>query len=324
MILKYAMNRKDSVDKSMKWLAAGMLTITIVFLPLAQINVPGTGSIAGTVLDSLTGLPVDSAKIVLYFSYYTYTMDGLVRVLHTIQKDSTETDTNGNYHFFLVDTLTRNDNASPYYWITATKEHYDTSNTGGFGVMSSTLNIENIVMSSMTGAIAGSVKDTVTMKAVPGARVILLKKTCSSSTAIGCKTVLMVSTLTDAQGHFAIANVPASSATISYFLQVISTGYQAIVLNNIRVVNKEVINLDIGVAPVLSSVAPSVTMDRKSLDCGMVALYDLKGRIIWCGATKGGRIHVPASVAERGTVFVAMEKNVARNSTGRVCRVFLK
>jgi hypothetical protein len=284
---------------------------------------PIKGDILGALVDSLTGLPVDSAKIVLNYTYDT--MVGQVSLVHTIRIDSTVTDTNGKYHFSFIDAHTPNIMTSlPYYSITATKIQYDTTTTSGFGVSNSSLTRVNIIMPSVTGAIAGTVRDTVNKKAVTGAKVVLLKKTCSPVIIAGCTTVRMDSTVTDAQGNFTIAGVPASSVTTSYFLEVAFTGYQTAISNNVKVVNKEVVNVNIGVAPVLSGVVPVVAKGNNSLDRGMVALYDMKGRIIWRGATKDGRIQVPASVATRGTVLIAEVKNATGISTSRVCRVFVK
>ena len=284
---------------------------------------PIKGGIAGAVSDSLTGFPVDSVKIVLNYTYDT--MVGQVSHVHTIRIDSTVSDTNGKYHFSFIDAHSPDIMTSlPYYSITATKIPYDATTTSGFGVRNSDLTRENIIMPSMAGAIAGIVRDTVNKKAVNGAKVVLLKKTCSPSPASGCATVRMDSTTTSGQGNFIFANVPASSSTISYSLEVASIGFQAAVSNNVSVVSKKIVNVTIGVAPVPSGLVPAIAMNKNPLDRGMVALYDLKGRIIWRGATRDGRIQVPPSVAAQGTVFITEVKNAAGISTRRVSSIFVK
>jgi hypothetical protein len=45
-----------------------MLAIATAFSASAQIHIPGTGTITGTVIDSLFYLPIDSAKLVLVFT----------------------------------------------------------------------------------------------------------------------------------------------------------------------------------------------------------------------------------------------------------------
>jgi hypothetical protein len=284
---------------------------------------PLKGGIAGAVSDSLTGFPVDSVKVVLKYTYDT--MVGQVSLVHTIRIDSTITDTNGKYHFSFIDAHSPDIMTSlPYYSITATKIRYDTTTTSGFGVWTSSLSRVNIIMPSTAGAIAGVVRDTVNKKAVNGAKVVLLKKTCSSSPATGCTTIRMDSITTTGQGNFIFANVPASSSTISYSLEVACTGYQAAVSNNVSVVSKKVVNVTIGVAPVPSGVVPAIAMGKTSRDRGMVALYDMKGRVIWRGETRDGRIQVPLSVSARGTVFVTEVKNAAGISTRRVSSIFVK
>jgi hypothetical protein len=167
---------------------------------------PVKGDIIGTVTDSLTGFSVDSVKIVLSYTYYSTA--GSLTIAHTIRMDSMVTDTSGKYHFLSVDALTMSVMPpSPSYWITATKIQYDTVITSGFGVMNSNLTTKDIVMPSLTGAIAGTIKDTVGKKAVSGAKVVLLKKTCTSTTITGCSTVRLDSTFTNGQGDYAFDDV---------------------------------------------------------------------------------------------------------------------
>jgi hypothetical protein len=65
-------------------------------------------------------------------------------------------------------------------------------------------------------------------------------------------------------------------------------------------------------------------MGKTSRDRGMVALYDMKGRVIWRGETRDGRIQVPLSVAARGSILLAEVKTVAGISTRRVSSIFVK
>lgn len=292
---------------------------------------PINGDIVGTVTDSLTGYPIDSAKIVLNYTYYT--TNGAVSLAHTIRKDSTVTDTNGKYHFLSVNALNMSVMPpSPSYWISATKIQYDTVKTGGFGIMNSNLRTENIVMPSLTGAIAGTVTDTVNKKAVAGAKVVLLLKTCSSGTASVCTASRKDSTVTDAQGNFAFADIAAllailakASAVIpvstnSYVLEVSSPGYQTAESNVVAVVNKKVLMVNIGIAPVPSGVVPIVAKRKNILAHGMTTFYDMNGRIVWRGETVDGRIQIPASIPTKGIVLIAKVTNPEGISTSRVCR----
>lgn len=326
---------------SRKWLVAAIAAAAMAFstsaaiIPIPPLHIPGTGTIAGTATDSLTGWPVDSVKVVLL--YVTYSGTGQLRLIHTTRQDSTVTDANGAYQFSVVDTLTFSNAAfSPRYLLVATNADYDTTYTAAFGVADGQTTTENIVMPSLYGAIAGTVTDTVAKKAVGGAKVVLLKRTCSPLITLGCTTVRMDSTVTDSLGRFAISDVPALLAvlakgsavipvtTTTYLLEVSAAGYQTAESGAIAVVNKTLVNADVGLAPTLLGVVPLFAHGRTPSAGGMVTLYDVKGRIVWRGATVDGRIQVPESLMAKGIVFIAEVRNAAGISTSRICRVSAK
>jgi hypothetical protein len=107
-------------------------------------------------------------------------------------------------------------------------------------------------------------------------------------------------------------------------LEVSAAGYQTAESNAIAVVNKQVVFMNVGIAPAVSGAGPIIAKGRNSFSRGMATLYDMNGRIVWRGATVDGRIQVPASVSTKGIVLIAKITNPGGISSRRVCRVLGK
>lgn len=162
---------------------AGMTTVVDFALNTVQ------GTIAGTVTDSETGLPIEGASIQI--------SDGLVGIVSIL------TDADGNYNV---------SGFSPgRYIVTVSVEGYQTQSAGAI-VLSNNTTIVDFSLAPDPGNIEGTVIDSMTLNPIP-------------STVIHVRNgpVLIATALTDADGNYSTPNLdPTNYAVIAN-----ASGYQA-------------------------------------------------------------------------------------------------
>ncbi len=213
-----------------------MFSVSSSQIILPPIIILPDGSVAGTISDSLTGAPIQGAKVMLLHNQWTAlaksAASSIIILGHwtATPVDSALSDANGNYSFPNVDTLTQSTSATaPYYSIMATAATYDSATSNPFGVAihtTTTVNLRLLTTSVATTTIAGTIFDSLTLTPVNQAMIKLIgEKTIiiiNPTNGLAKTSAVIIDTLdstrTNAYGKYEFTTIAAGS------YQIVATG----------------------------------------------------------------------------------------------------
>jgi|GEM_PF-7092065 hypothetical protein len=194
------------------------------------------GSVAGAISDSLTGAPIQGAKVMLLHNQWTALAKSAVSSIIILGHwtatpvDSAMSDANGNYSFPNVDTLTQSTSTTaPYYSIMATAATYDTATSSPFGVAiraTTTINLKLLTASIAATTIAGTIFDSLTLTPVNQAIIKLIREQTiiiiNPTNGLAKTSAVIIDTLdstrTNAYGKYEFTTIAAGS------YQILTTG----------------------------------------------------------------------------------------------------
>ncbi len=181
------------------------------------------GSVAGEIIETISGQPITNATIRIVGTHFEQT-----------------TDRNGQYK--VIDVL-----AAEGYTLEVVASGYGISYLGDVDVPAGGVVTANVSLSPSIGTLAGQIRDSVTTEAVKGAQIRLLGS--------------RFSTVTSAEGYYLFENLPGSLSGNT--LEVSMSNYSAYYAENVRIAPGEITSLDIFIDPSTGSLAGRITSETE-------------------------------------------------------------
>jgi len=128
-----------------------------------------TGTVQGTITDSLLGTPIDSAAVSLVYNEY----DTLFKKYNESVVNKVYTDSLGNYSFTGITIITTTPLHPSYYSIISTDTNYDTTTNNTVGVSRFAVAIVNLKMLPKLNEITGTVTDSLVKTPIAHVQVVL-------------------------------------------------------------------------------------------------------------------------------------------------------